>query len=66
MNKHTTSTIANGENSTDINNKYNSAKQEATSAKTQKAEAAKDDKTFNLWNWRIETDTAELFIGMFG
>ena len=64
MNKHTTSTIVNDDNSIDIN--INSAKQEAASAKTQKAEAAKDDKIFNLWNWRIETDTAELFIGMFG
>lgn len=64
MNKHTTSTIANDDNLIDIN--INSAKQEAASAKTQKAEATKDDKTFNLWNWRVETDTAELFIGMFG
>ena len=64
MNKHTTSTIANDDNSIDIN--INSAKQEAASAKTQKAAAVKDDKTYNLWNWRVETDTAELFIGMFG
>ena len=64
MNKHTTSTIANDDNSIDIN--INSAKQEAASAKTQKAGAVKDDKTYNLWNWRVETDTAELFIGMFG
>lgn len=64
MNNDTTFTIANDDNSIDIN--INSAKQEATSTKTQKTEAANEDNIFNLWNWRIETDTAELFIGMFG
>lgn len=66
MNKHTTSTIANDDNTIDINNMHDFAKQEVASAKTQRVEVANDDKTFNLWNWRIETDTAELFIGMFG
>ena len=65
MNKHTTSTIANDDNSIDKHNNHNSTKTEVTSAKS-KTTAIDEKKIFNLWNWRIETDTAELFVGMFG
>jgi len=66
MNKHTTSTIATNDTSIDTNSDHNSKKNGSASAKTQKAKAAEQNNIFNIWNWRIETDTAELFVGMFG
>ena len=66
MNKHTTTVITSGDNSIDTNSNKSNIKSGSPSVGTKIRHLKPDDKAVNTWNWRIETDTAELFIGMFG
>ena len=66
MNKHTTTVITSGDNSIDTNNNRSNTKSEPASAGAKIRHLKNNDTKVNTWNWRIETDTAELFIGMFG
>ncbi len=66
MNKHTTTVITNGGNSIDTNSNKSNIKSESSSAGAKIRHLKTGDKAVNTWNWRIETDTAELFVGMFG
>jgi len=66
MNKHTTTVITSGGNSIDTNSNKSNIKSEPSSAGAKIHHIKNNDAKVNTWNWRIETDTAELFIGMFG
>jgi hypothetical protein len=66
MNKQTTTVTTNGGNSIDTNSNKSNIKSESPSVSAKIRHLKSNDTTVNTWNWRIETDTAELFIGMFG
>jgi len=65
MNKHTTTVTTSG-NSIDTNSNKSNIKSESPSVSAKIRHLKTNDTKLNTWNWRIETDTAELFIGMFG
>ncbi|WP_295798536.1 hypothetical protein [Mucilaginibacter sp.] len=65
MNKHTTTVTTSG-NSIDTNSNKSNIKSESPSVGAKIRHLKTNDTKLNTWNWRIETDTAELFIGMFG